>query len=166
MALSTTLNKKTSDPLHADLKIAVNIGERLIRSGGADVIMKAMKSSSDPGQVIGQFLLQMGQQMMEKMPSQMKLSPKILLAKDGWLEQMSDFIQAKLGVPKQIMDKAEIYVASTASAMANAKRQQGGGMINGVSAPPAPQAGPGMQPNAAAPQGQPAMPQPNQGGGY
>ena len=140
-----------------DLKIAVLLGERLLRAGGFDVIQKAMQSSSDPSQVIGQFLMQLAQQMFEKMPHNIQLSPRILLTKDGWVEQISDFIQEKLGVPKKVMDKAEIYVASTASQMGQAKRAQGGGDVNGVPSPPIPGPGAGA-PQPQQPQG-PVMPQ-------
>lgn len=130
-----------------DLKIAVMLGERLLEEGGFDVIEKAL-GSSDPGQVIGQFLMQMGQQMMESMPDGITLSPKILLAKGGWVEQISDYIQEKGVAKKAIMDKAEIYVASTSQKMAQAK----GGMAGGVQAPPSPQVG-------ADPSAPPTMPQ-------
>jgi len=138
----------SSDKL--DLKIAVMLGERLLEDGGFDVIESAVKHSSDPGQVIGQFLMQMGQQMMESMPEDTKLSPAILLQPGGWVEQMSDYIQKQAHVKKEIMDKAEIYVASTAQQMAQAKR----GQVDGVQAPVGTATG-----QAAAPAGPPAMPQ-------
>jgi hypothetical protein len=139
-----------SDEEELDLKIGVLMAEHMLMGGGMDAIETAVNSSSDPGQAVGQFLLQMGQQLMESMPDDMKLSPKILLCKGGWLEQVSDFIQEEGGVKKSIMDKAEIYVAHTAQQMAAAKQQQGGGQVDGVQAPPAP--GPGAP--------APTMPQP------
>lgn len=131
-----------TDEEEQDLKIAVLMGERLLEHGGFDVIEKAVASSSDPGQVIGQFLMQMGQQLHESMPDDMKLSPKIMLAQDGWVEQISDFIQEEGLANKDVMDKAEIYIASTAQQMAQSKQQQSGGTIEGVQAPPVP--GPGQ----------------------
>lgn len=127
-----------SDEEELDLKIAVLMGENLLQKGGFDVIDKAVSQSSDPSQVIGQFMMQLGQQLMENMPDDIQLSPKILLAKHGWVEQISDYIQSEAHVPKKVMDKAEIYVASTASQMAQAKQQQGQGAIDGVQAPPVP----------------------------
>lgn len=143
--------KDSSAEDELDLKIAVLLGQHLLQDGGFDVIDKAVKSSKDPGQVIGQFLMQMGQQMMESMPDDIKLSPKILLARGGWVEQISDYIQEKAHVKKEIMDKAEIYIASTAQHMAQAK----GGNVDGVPPPPTPQAG---DPNAAPAMPAPAMP--------
>lgn len=136
-----------TDEEETDLKIAVLMTHRLLQDGGFDVIEKAVDSSKDPGQVIGQFLMQLGQQLHESMPDDMKLSPKIMLARGGWLEQISDYIQEEEGVKKEVMDKAEIYVASTASQMAQAKQQQSGGTIEGVQAPPVP--APGTPPQGA-----------------
>lgn len=130
-----------------DLKIGVMMAQKMLDEGGLEVVETAISQSKDPAQVIGQFLLQMGQQMMESMPDDMKLSPKILLCKYGWLEQVSDYIREEADVKKDVMDKAEIYVASTAQQMAAAK--QSNGQTNGVEAQPpipspaAPVAGPG-----------------------
>lgn len=130
-----------SDEEEMDLKIAVLMTERLLQDGGFDVIQKAMDSSKDPSQVIGQFLMQLGQQLHESMPDGMQLSPKIMLCQGGWVEQVSDYIQEETDVKKAVMDKAEIYVASTASQMAQQKQQQSGGTIEGVPAPPVPAPG-------------------------
>lgn len=135
-----------------DLEIGVLIAKHLLEDGGFDVIDKAVESSSDPGQVVGQFLMQLGTQMFENMPEGVTLSPKIMLARGGWLEQVSDFIQEQLGVKKEIMDKAEIYVASTAQQMAQSKQQQGD--------PNAPPVAPGA--SAAPPQPAP-QPMPMEG---
>lgn len=128
-----------------DLKIAVLLGERLLEEGGYGVIEKAVKSSSDAGQVIGQFLMQMGQQLHEGMPDDAKLSPTIMLAQGGWIEQMSDLIQEEGAADKATMNKAEVYVASTAQQMADAK----GGQANGVPLPPGGGLEQGMAPPAA-----------------
>lgn len=124
-----------TDEEELDLKIAVLMGQNLLDKGGFDVIQKAVDQSKDPGQVVGQFFMQMGQQLMENMPEGMELSPKILLAQGGWVEQMSDYVQEELGINKKIMDKAEIYIASTATQMAQAKQQQGQGATEGVPQP-------------------------------
>lgn len=144
MALEKTLAKqkkpaknspKTEDEM--DLEIGVLLGKRMLEDGGFSIVEKAVESSRDPSQVIGQFLMQMGQEMMENMPDDAKLTPAILLSPGGWLEQISDFIQTELDVKKEIMDKAEVYVASTASQMAQAKQ----GQTDGVQAPAVPVAG-------------------------
>jgi hypothetical protein len=144
MALESKLNspQKDSSPSQKmteeelDLQIAVLFGRRLLEDGGFRVIEKAAASSRDPGQVIGQFLMQMGQQMMESLPEDVQLSPTILLAEGGWVEQMSDYIQENLGIKREIMDRAEIYVASTAQQMAEAHQSQASGLLQASAAAP------------------------------
>ena len=140
-----------TDDEEQDLKIGVMLAQNLLDKGGADTLLKAIDGSKDPGTLAGQFLLQMGQQMMENMPEDAQLSPKILLTEGGWLEQISDYLQEQYEVPKKVMDAAEIYVASTAQQMAQNKQQQSpdGQSIGGIPAPPVP--GPGSP--APVPQG-------------
>jgi hypothetical protein len=124
-----------TDDEEQDLEIAVLLGKRLIADGGSEVIAAAQKSS-DPAQVIGQFLMQLGSQLVEKMPEEMKPSPKLVLASGGWLEQMSDFLQEEYDVSREVADRAEIYVASSAKSMADAKQQgAGAGAPTGNAAP-------------------------------
>lgn len=130
-----------------DLEIGVLIAKHLLEDGGFDVIEQAVASSSDPGQVVGQFLMQLGTQMFENMPEGVDLSPAIMLAKGGWLEQVSDFIQEELGVKKEVMDKAEIYVASTAQQMAQGAQAQGD--PNAPPVAPGPSAAPPLPMGAA-----------------
>jgi hypothetical protein len=130
-------NNRLSDADEEDLEIAVLLGKRLVDQGGQEVLAAAM-NSKDPGQVLGQFLLQLGSQMGEQMPEGMELNPKVMLASGGWLEQMSDFLQDEYDVPRDVADRAEIYVGSQAQAMAQAQQQQAqGGQPQ--AAPPVPQ---------------------------
>lgn len=129
----------------ADLRIAVNIAKTLIDDGGVEIIDGA-ESSSDPSQVIGQFLVQMVSQMSESLPAGIELSPRIFFAEGGWIEQISDYIQEYYGVPKKVMDKAEIYIGTAAEQIAQGQQA-------------------GQQPGQPAPAGAPApaapaMPQP------
>lgn len=159
------MDKQQPQGPHLDLKIAYLLAEQALYHGGFKIIQGAVDKSKDPGQAIGQFLFVMGQHIMDNTPGNIKLSPAILLAPGGWVEKVSDLIQEKLKVPKQIMDKAEIYIASTASHMAQVKQQQGAGSINGIPAPPVPApGGPAPQGGSPAQAGPPVMPQP-QGGG-
>jgi hypothetical protein len=126
-----------TDEEEQDLTIAVLLAERLIDSGGVEVIEQAVAQSSDAGQVIGQFLMQMVSQMNENLPPDIQLSPKIYFAHGGWVEQVSDYIQEQYDVERSVMDRAEMYIATSAQEMAKSK-----------------------QAGAAAPQGQPAAPAP------
>lgn len=121
------------------LEIAVLLGKHLIEDGDGASIIESAKKSSDPGQVIGQFLLQLGSQMAEQMPGDIELPPSIFLAKGGWLEQMSDFIEEEYDVSRKIMDRAEIYVATTGQQMAQAQAQKAQApQMQGMAAEPAP----------------------------
>lgn len=140
MAAQQPQEERLTDDEEQDLEIAVLLGKKLIDQGGAEVL-SAAEGSSDPAQVIGQFLVQLGSQLAEQMPEELKPSPKVFLASGGWLEQMSDFIQDEYDISRDIMDRAEVYVASTGQQIAQAQQQQGAAPAG---APPAPMPG-GMQ---------------------
>lgn len=139
MAIEEQLNQDAPQPQEApqqmdrlsedeekDLKIAVLLTERLLEDGGYDVIEKAVNTSKDPSQVIGQFLLQLIKKLDESMPNQAKLSKRIWLCKGGWLEQIMDQIIEEFGLDYAIADKAEVYVAHTAQQLAKAGNAEGG----------------------------------------
>lgn len=140
-----TVDQLTDDE-EDDLRIMINLGKNLIDDGGYEVV-EAAEKSSDPGQVIGQFLMQMVSQIAENLPEEGKPSPRIFLCEGGWVEEMSDYLQDEYDVPEDIMDRAEIYIGTAAQAIAQGQQAPGG--------PAAP-----ADPAAAAPA--PAMPQ--QGG--
>lgn len=124
-----------------DLSIAVNLAKNLIDDGGFEVVKSAEKSR-DPGQVVGQFLLQLGDQLTEKLSGKVDISPKIMLIEDGWVEQVSDYLQEEYGIPKDVMDRAEIYVGGMAQKMAESQQS---GQLQGQ-APQQPEAAPPTMP--------------------
>lgn len=113
-----------TDQEEQDLEIALLMGERLLEDGGYDVLQKAVDTSSDPSQVIGQFFIQVIQKLSDDFPEDMKLSPRIYLAKGGWLEQMMDKVIDELGLDFKVADKAEIYVAQMAQELGKANQQK------------------------------------------
>lgn len=135
-----------TDEEEDDLQIALMLAEQLIDEGGHEVL-KTAEESKDPGQVIGQFLMQMVSQMNEKLPPDVQLSKRIYFAKDGWIEQISDYIQAQYGVDKKTMDRAEIFIGTAARKMAQgvAAQEQGAAPMGAEAAAPAaaPPQGPG-----------------------
>lgn len=135
--------EQLTDDEEDDLKIMVNLGKNLIDEGGYEVVESAEKSS-DPGQVIGQFLMQLGSQVAENLPEEAKPSPRIFLCEGGWVEEMSDYLQDEYDVPEDVMDRAEIYIGIASQSIAQGQQAPGG--------PAAP-----ADPAAAAPA--PAMPQ-------
>lgn len=123
----------SGDEVH-DLRIATTIAKNLIDDGGSEVIDRAVATSKDAGQVIGQFLLQLGAEMGRNLPEGVALSPRIWLAQGGVLEQVSDYIQDEYDVPREVMDRAEMFVASAIQQQAQQEQQQA-----------APQQAPAMQ---------------------
>ena len=156
MALKDEINKepentdtsKLSDAEEKDLSIMVNLAKNMIDDDGINVI-KSAENSKDQGQVIGQFLFQLGSALAEKLSGMVDISPRIMLAEGGWVEQVSDYLQEEYGVPKDIMDRAEIYIGGTAQSvgLAELEKQQGGAPQGAV-----PPAGPEQMP--------PTLPQP------
>lgn len=144
MALDEELEKENKNPEElteeeeAELSIMVNIAKDMIDDAGYQIIQQALESK-DPGVVIGQFIMLLGSQLSEKLP--FDPSPRIMLAEGGWVEQISDYLQEEYDVPKKVMDRAEIFVGSSAYAMAQGSQQQS--PQQGASAP-AQQAAPPM----------------------
>lgn len=118
-----------------DLAIMLTLGKNLIDDGGYEVIEQA-QNSKDPGVVIAQFLMQLSEQLAEQLP--FEPSARILLAEDGWVEQISDFLQEDYNVPKKIMDRAEIYMATAAQQMSQAGQEQQQAPQQGMEAQGAP----------------------------
>lgn len=112
-----------TDDEEQDLQIAVLMGEQLFEEGGYDAVAKAM-TSKDPGQVVGQFMMQFISQMFEQLPPDITLSKRIVLAEGGLVEQLMDMLIANAGIDKKTADRAEIYIGTTAQAMAGSAKQQ------------------------------------------
>ena len=104
-----------------ELRVMVNLAMNMIDEGGDQIIDQAM-NSKDPGTIIGQFIMQLGSQLGEQLP--FEISPRIMLAEGGWVEQISDYLQEQYDVPKKVMDRAEIFIGSSAQNMAQQQQQQ------------------------------------------
>jgi hypothetical protein len=109
------------DEEETDLEIMVSMAEDMIDEAGSQVIEQAL-NSKDPGVIIGQFIMQLGSQLAEQLP--FDISPRVMLARGGWVEQISDYLQEEYDVPQKIMDRAEIFVGSSAQNMAQGAQQQ------------------------------------------
>lgn len=129
-----------SDAEEQDLSIMINLAKNMIDDEGINVI-KSAEQSKDQGQVIGQFLFQLGSQLAEKLSGTVDISPRIMMAAGGWVEQVSDYLQEEYGVPKAIMDRAEMYIGGMAQKMAEGQQA-------------------GAQPQQAASQGAPMQAEP------
>lgn len=99
-----------------DLEIAVRMGIKLLNDGGIDVIRDAINKSQDPAMVIGQFLTQVIGILAEQLVKELDADPRLFLAKDGWLEEMLDYIEKKLGYPEEFSDQIYMTVLETIKA--------------------------------------------------
>lgn len=103
-----------------DVEIAVRLGIKMLSQGnGLKVIADALNKSKDPGQVVGQFLAQLMGKLAEQLKAKLNVDPKVFLAKRGFLEQILDYIEVKLGLPKDFSDQVynEVLNAVKAAAM-------------------------------------------------
>lgn len=120
-----------------DAEIASMMGMAMLDGGGLEVIDKALKSSQDPGQVVGQFLAQMVGQLAEFTQANMGIAPDVYLQPDGFLDQILDYIERKLNLPKEFSD--QVYGETLEVIKAAAADPQGGAPQGGPA--PAPPAG-------------------------
>lgn len=116
--------------------IASMMGMAMLDGGGLDVIDKALKSSREPGQVVGQFLAQMVGQLAEFTQANMDISPEVYLQPDGFLDQILDYIERKLGLPPEFSD--QVYGETLEVIKAAAADPQAQGPAPGPAGPPAP----------------------------
>lgn len=116
---SNELSKDEMD----DLRIATTLAKNLIDDGGWEVVQRAVETSKDPGQVIGQFLMQLGAEMSRNLPEGVTLSPRIWLAQGGVLEEVSDYLQDEYDVEEDVMNRAEMFVASAIQQKAQSEQQ-------------------------------------------
>lgn len=132
-----------------DVEIVTRMGiQLLMEGGGLENIERALRQSQDPGQVVGQFLAQLIAALVEQLGGQIDLDPRVFLAKGGFLENILDFIESKLGLPSEFSDQVWSEVVEVIKALANDPndiRQAAPG------APPAQQAAPIGEPAPAAP---------------
>jgi sulfur relay (sulfurtransferase) complex TusBCD TusD component (DsrE family) len=103
-----------------DAELATRMGIKLLTEGnGLKVIHDAINQSQQPAQVIGQFLAQMMGQLAEQLQKEAGIDPGVFLAKDGFLDAILNYIEKKLGYPKDFSDKiyGEVLEVIKAAAM-------------------------------------------------
>lgn len=121
----TSNPNQLSDEEELDLEIGVAMAKKLlVEGGGLDVVKNAIGESQDAPAVIGQFFAQLFAQMQESFPQDMEISPRIYLAKGGVLEQCLDFIEEKLGLPREFSDEVFGAVVETIKGAAQQPPEQ------------------------------------------
>lgn len=117
-----------------DQRMLVQMGVDILEQGKAiQTIKAALESSEDPAQVVGQVMSQTLMALAEQSVQEMGVNPKIFLAKGGWLNDMLDYLEGKLGLPADFSEEVWYSVVETVKAAVQAA-QKGG---------QAPQPGPG-----------------------
>jgi|SRR5690606_30947732 len=138
-SLDTSKNESTGRTEYPaeDVEIAVRLAIKMLNEGGGlKIIADAIQQSKDPAQVIGKLLAQMIGQLAEKLRDEVGINPGIFIAKNGFLDQILDYIETKLGYPEDFSDQIYVQVLDTIKAAARTPRPQGQ-----VSGPGAPQGG-------------------------
>lgn len=99
-----------------DTEIAVRMTIQMLSEGGLQVIEDAINKSEDPALVIGQFLAQLMVVLGDQLGQQINLDPRVFLAKGGWLDEILDYIEKKLGYPEEFSDQVYAQVVETIKA--------------------------------------------------
>lgn len=119
-----------------DVEIAVRMAIKMLNEGGGlKVIAESIQQSKDPAQVIGKFLTQLIGQLAEKLRDEIGIDPSIFIAKNGFLDQILDYIEKKLGYPSNFSDQIYAEVLDTIKAAARSPAPQG--QVSGPGAAPA-----------------------------
>lgn len=88
-----------------DAQLVTMMGMKMLDQGGLEVINKALQSSQDPSQVIGSFLTQLIGQMAEMTAQNLEIDPAVYTEPNGFLDQILDYIESKLGLPPEFSDQ-------------------------------------------------------------
>lgn len=138
--------------VEADLKIAVALSKKAMSEGGGlEMLKKALGSTQDPAQVVSKFLVQLTMKVKDLVAQEgVELSPEIVLAKNGWIVQMLDYVETQLKLPPEFSDEILQDVMETFQAMSMETKQEGAPPQGGqppmqgqapMQGPPPPQAG-------------------------
>lgn len=143
-----------------DIEILVRAGIKLLSGGGIEVISKAINESQDPAQVIGQFMAQLIMKMGEEFVQQMQLDPRAFLAKGGFLEELLNYIEERLGLPSEFSDQIYGETVEMIKAVVQQPEPPAQGGLENAQA----QGAPPMEPQMGAPQQTGPMPLDQSGG--
>lgn len=129
---------------NSDAELVSMMGMAMLNQGGLKVIEDALKSSQEPGQVVGNFLAQMVGQLAEFTQANMGIDPGVFVAENGFLDQILDYIERKLKLPREFSDQVygEAMEVMKAAAMGEQNADAQGPQAGPAPAGPAPQGPP------------------------
>lgn len=150
-------SKGKGQEVNEDAQLVTMMGMKMLDQGGLQTIQKALETSEDPAQVTGQFLAQMVGRMAEMTANDLGIAPAVYAQPNGFLDQILDYIEAKLSLPKEFSDQVygetmEVMKAAAMDPKQAQQMQQGGPPQGQPPGPLGPQA-PGPQPGVPLDQG-------------
>lgn len=116
-----------------DQQMLVKMGVDILEQGqGIQLIQTALQGSQDPAQVVGQVMSQVLMALAEQTTQELGVNPKVFLAKGGWLNDMLDYLETKLGLAPDFSEEVwyavvETVKAAVKSAQAGDQQQAMGG---------------------------------------
>lgn len=125
MALDKTNEAPEQDEGLSDAELVSMMGMAALDKGGLDIIKKALDTSQDPAEVIGQFLGQMVLQMAEFTQKTFEIDPGVYMADGGFVEQILNYIETKLGLPPEFSEQLYDEVLEIMKAVANSTGPKG-----------------------------------------
>ena len=128
------------DEGNSDSELVSMMGMAMLNNGGLKVIEDALRGSQEPGQVVGNFLAQLTGQIAQFGQENLGIDPSIFLQKGGFIDQLLDYIERKLGLPREFSDQVygEVLEVMKAVAMSGQNEQPQ------ASPAPGPGNGPGL----------------------
>lgn len=144
---------KLTDKDATDQQMLVKMGVDILEQGkGIELIKTALQGSQDPAQVVGQVMSQVLMALAEQTTQELGVNPKVFLAKGGWLNDMLDYLETKLGLAPDFSE--EVWYAVVETVKAAVKSAQAGDQQQAM----------GGQPQAQQPQAPAQQPAPMMGG--
>lgn len=128
------------------------LGVDMMEEGGLDVLRKAVQQSSDPILVISQFLVQLVGQLSEVLSEEANFDPRVMLARGGFVDNITDYIVEKLNLEEEAIGMIEQEVMEMIKGLAQGEKQPDPN-AQVPEDPAMPQAGGALDGSAPAPQG-------------
>jgi hypothetical protein len=125
-----------------DAKLVSMMGMAMLDKGGLQTIEQALNTSQDPVQVVAQFVAQMAGRLAEYTAKEMGIDPAVYAKPNGFLDQILNYIEKKLGLPEEFSDQVYGETLEVMKAAAASPQQAGPAQAGPPGAPPGPAGGP------------------------
>lgn len=95
----------------------------LEEGGGMNTLRKAVEQSADPLLVISQFIVQMVGQLSEVLSEETNFDPRVMLARHGFVDNITDYIVEKLDLGDEAIQMIEQEVLEMIKGLAQGEGQ-------------------------------------------